>query len=254
MSAPVPTNATLPTDFVVQRGQTQKDVNRTILAGLVGRFARDLPLRGLDLPCGNLEFLTYVAQLFPAANLLGADIMQPQASNPRISFVKMDLTKEFELPAQPQFDLVTSVSGVMMFGNTLSFIQNCVSRLKPGGTFVLTNDNSATIMDKVAYLLWGGYRIFKPLFEDSDAMTQVIPIQELIRLLRTHGIEVEQVEYTSFYRKDLLFLPLALLAYPVQKLYLGRLRTKLPTRLTQQLYPFKHLFCKHYIITGRKIA
>jgi SAM-dependent methyltransferase len=224
-----------------------------VLAGLVGRFAPDAPLQGLDLPCGNLEFLTYVAKLFPAARLLGADIMPPQNSNPAISFVEMDLTKEFELPPQ-QFDLVTSVSGVMMFGNTLSFIQNCVARLKPGGTFVLTNDNSATIMDRLAYLLWGGYRIFKPVFEDADAMTQIIPIQELIRLMRTQGIEIEQIEYTSFYQKDLLFLPLALLVYPLQKLYLGRLRTKLPAHLVQQLYPFKHLFGKHYIITGRKIA
>lgn len=253
MPISTPVAASLPADFVVERGQTQRDVNRTVLNGLVKRFASNTPLRALDLPCGNLEFLTYMAKLFPAAELHGADIMPPRDNQAAAIFTQMDLTKEFILPAQQQCDLVTSISGVMMFGNTLSFIQNCVARLKPGGTFVVTNDNAATILDKLAYLFWGGHRIFKPVFEDTEAMTQIIPIQEIVRLLRTHGIAIEQIEYTSFYWKDILFLPFALLVYPIQKLYMRRLKTQLPPALVAQLYPLKHLFCKHYIITGRKI-
>ena len=156
------TQAALPADFVVVRGQTQKDVNRTVLTTLVNRFPADAALQVLDLPCGNLEFLTYVGQLFPRATLSGADIAAPATTNPAVSFVATDLTKDFQLPAQPAFDLITSISGVMMFGNTLSFVRNCVARLKPGGTIVITNDNSATVIDRVAYLLFGRYRLFKP--------------------------------------------------------------------------------------------
>jgi 2-polyprenyl-3-methyl-5-hydroxy-6-metoxy-1,4-benzoquinol methylase len=254
MPPPMTTKAALPADFIVVRGQTQKDVNRSVLTTLVNSFSADAPLNVLDLPCGNLEFLQYVAQLFPQATLSGADIAAPTTKNAVVSFFETDLTKEFALPAQPVFDLITSISGVMMFGNTLSFVRNCVARLKPGGTIVITNDNSATIIDRVAYLLFGRYRLFKPLYEDTEELTQYVPLQELCRLLRTHGIAIEQIEYTSFYRKDLLFWPLALLIYPIQKLYLRRLPTQLPPGLIAQMYPFKHLFGKHYIITGRKAA
>lgn len=244
----------LPVDFVVARGQTQKNVNRTILAGLVASFAPTQPLAVLDVPCGKLEFLGYVARLFPAAALTGADIATPPpaAEGPAIAFVAMDLTREFSLPAAAQFDLITSISGVMMFGNTLSFVRNCTARLKPGGTFVLTNDNSGTIMDRLAYLFLARYRLFKPFYEDAEALTQLVPVQELCRLLRTHGVEITRIEYTSFYWKDLLYLPVALVAYAAQQLYLRRLPTQLPARLTRQLYPFRQLFCKHYIITGHK--
>lgn len=248
------TQAALPANFAVARGQTQIGVNRAILTKLVNRFPAAAPLHVLDLPCGNLEFLTYVSQLFPAATLCGADIAPPVSSSSRISFVETDLTKDFQLPAAQQFDLITSISGIMMFGNTLSFVRNCGARLKPGGTFVITNDNSATIMDRIAYLFFGRYRLFKPLYEDSEELTQYVPLQELCRLLRTHNIAIEQIEYTSFYRKDLLCLPLALVVCPLQRLYLRRLGTQLPARLVRQMYPFKALFCKHYIITGRKAS
>lgn len=246
--------ATLPADFVVERGQTQKDVNYTILANLATRFPKDATIQALDLPCGNLEFLTYLRKLFPTAKLWGADLFPPSNKSLDVSFVEMDLTKDFTLPDQQQFDLITSISGVMMFSNTLSFIRNCASRLKPGGTFIVTNDNSATIIDRIAYLLFGRYRMFRPIYDDTEELTENVPVQELCRLLRKHGVEIEKIEYTSSYSKDLVYLPAALLVYPIQLLYLSRLKTNLPKSLKQQMYPFKHLFCKHYIITGKKVV
>ncbi|HEX8327981.1 MAG TPA: methyltransferase domain-containing protein [Hymenobacter sp.] len=244
--------ASLPENLVVLRGQTQKNVNRTVLDLLVKRFSQNEPLQALDLPCGNMEFLSYLQTLFPNASLCGADIAPPRTNERNIPFVAMDLTREFPIPAQQQFDLVTSISGVMMFSNTLSFVRNCVARLKPGGTFVLTNDNSATILDRLAYLLLARHRMFRPVYDDSEEVTQNVPIQELIRLLRTNGITIEDVQYTSFYAKDILYLPFALLAYPFQLLYLLRLNTRLPDGLKWKMYPFRHFFGKHYIITGVK--
>ena len=246
--------ATLPADFVVARGQTQKDVNYTILANLANRFPKDAVIQALDLPCGNLEFLTYLRKLFPAAKLWGADLFPPSNKRQDVSFVEMDLTKDFTLPDQQQFDLITSISGVMMFSNTLSFISNCASRLKPGGTFIVTNDNSATIIDRIAYLFFGRYRMFRPIYDDTEELTENVPVQELCRLLRKNGVEIESIEYTSSYSKDLVYLPVALVVYPIQWLYLSRLKTNLPGKLKQQMYPFKHFFCKHYIITGKKVG
>jgi SAM-dependent methyltransferase len=246
------TTTALPDNLVVQRAQTQKGVNLTVLTGLLHRFNPQAPIRVLDLPCGNMEFLSYLQTLFPNASLCGADIAPPRSNPQSIPFVAMDLTRDFPLPDQPQFDLVTSISGVMMFSNTLSFVRNCVARLKPGGTFILTNDNSATIIDRLAYLLLARHRMFRPVYDDSEEVTQNVPIQELIRLLRTHGITIEDVQYTSFYAKDIIYLPFALLAYPFQLLYLKRLHTRLPDGLKWKMYPFRHFFGKHYIITGVK--
>lgn len=248
----MPLTASLPETLAVVRGQTQKNVNRTVLTSLINRFSKNEPLRALDLPCGNTEFLSYLQSLFPEASLCGADIAPPRENQHHIPFVAMDLTRDFPIPVQQQFDLVTSISGVMMFSNTLSFVRNCVARLKPGGTFVLTNDNSATIIDRLAYLFLGRYRMFRTVYDDSEEVTQNVPIQELIRLLRTHGITIESIKYESFYAKDLLYLPFALLVYPFQLLYLLRLHTSLPKELKWQMYPFRHFFGKHYIITGVK--
>jgi SAM-dependent methyltransferase len=241
----------LPSQLKIEQGQTQKNVNSIILTYFYNRFPTEANFKLLDLPCGNSEFLRYLKSLFPASVLTGADIVMPQKSDD-LTFFKMDFTEDFTLPLNEQYDVVSSISGVMMFSNTLRFIKNCSSRLKNGGTFILTNDNNATIKDRLAYLFLGRYRIFNLIFEDDQPMTENVPINELVRLMRTHGIEIDDIEYTSLYAKDLLFLPFAIISYATQCLYLKRLKTAVPAKLVKMMYPFKHLFCRHYIIRGTK--
>lgn len=241
----------LPSHLTVLRGQTQENVNQTILTCLYNRYPEDTSISFLDLPCGNLEFLKYVKVLFPSAELTGADICTPEIPT-GINFQQMDLTQDFTLPAEKKFEVLSSISGVMMFSNTLSFIKNCTERLKDGGTFILTNDNNATVKDRLAYFFLGRYRIFNLVFEDNQLMTENVPIHELVRLMRTSGIRIDDITYTSMRSEDWLFLPFALIVYLAQWLYLKRLKTHLPETLKWQMYPFKHLFCRHYIITGTK--
>ncbi|WP_299286815.1 class I SAM-dependent methyltransferase [uncultured Mucilaginibacter sp.] len=243
---------TLPSNLNIVRGQTQKNVNRTLLTYLFNRFPKDMKMSILDLPCGNLEFLKYVKTLFPHSELTAADIVTPGAT-PGINFHQMDLTQNFTLSTGQKFDVVSSISGVMMFSNTLSFIRNCTERIKTGGTFILTNDNNATVKDRLAYFFLGRYRIFNLVFEDQELMTENVPIHELIRLMRKNHIRIDDITYTSFDMKDALFLPFALVAYVSQWLYLKRLNTKIPEDLKWKMYPFKHLLCKHYIIIGTKL-
>jgi hypothetical protein len=96
-------------------------------------------------------------------------------------------------------------------------------------------------------------RIFNLVFEDDQPMTENVPINELVRLMRNHGIDINDIEYTSLYVKDLLFLPFAIIAFVFQWLYLRRLNSRLPKKLIKMMYPFSHLFCRHYIIRGTKI-
>jgi hypothetical protein len=242
-----------PLPFEVPRGQTQTNVNQIILTYLYNLYPQDSTISFLDLPCGNLEFLESVKKIFPLASLTGTDLYAPAARD-GIHFTQMDLTKDFALPAEQKFTIVSSISGVMMFSNTLSFIRNCSERIKIGGTFILTNDNNATIRDRLAYFFLGRFRIFNLVFEDKEPMTENVPIQELVRLMRTQGIRIDDIEYTSFYPIDVLFIPFALIAYLTQWLYLKRLKTQFPESLKWQMYPFKHLLGRHYIIRGTKLV
>ena len=235
----------------ISRGETQKNVNYRVLQLVLQKFDKKNPLIVMDLPCGSAIFLEYLRKLFPEATLYGADI-KDITRQPEVHFVKMDLTKDFALASEKKFDLITSISGVMMFGNTLRFILNCSERLKKDGTFIITNDNSSTIIDKLAFLFLGRHRIFKPVYEDSEGLTQNIPIQELCRLLRTNGLTIEKIVYTSFYLKDIIYAPLAILVYSIQWLYIRTYKTNLPPHLKWQMFSFKHYFCKHYIIVARK--
>jgi SAM-dependent methyltransferase len=183
--------------------------------------------------------------------LHGADIIQQNLSF-GIKYYPMDLTREFHLPEEEKFDLVTSISGVMMFGNTLNFIRNCVERIKPGGLFVLTNDNSSTIIDRMAFITLGRHRQFPLVYEDDWGITQNIPIQELIRLLRSNGMEIDKVEYTSFYWKDMLYLPFVILVAPLQYIHVKTMKTKMPKHVLKQMFGLKQFFYKHYVIYARK--
>lgn len=246
------TSKPLPENLHIERGQTQTGVNKKVVTYLYNKFQDNPTFNAVDLPCGNGEFLSYEKQLFPNWQLTGGDIVKME-SPVGMNIYQMDLTEAFPFPEDKQFDLVTTISGIMMFSNTLSFIKNCSNSIKPGGTFILTNDNNATIKDRLAYMFIGRYRIFNLVFEDDTPMTENVPINEVVRLIRTNGIEIEDIEYTSLYPKDLLFLPFALVAYATQYLYLQRLKTRLPAALKFKMYPFKHLFCRHYIIYGKKI-
>jgi SAM-dependent methyltransferase len=241
----------LPENLHVERGQTQIGVNEKVVTYLYNNFKDDPSFSAIDLPCGNGEFLSYEKQLFPNWQLSGCDIVKMQ--KPGMTIYQMDLNEDFPFPEDTKFDLITSISGVMMLSNSLRFIKNCSSRLKPGGTFIVTNDNNANIKDRLAFMFIGRYRMFNLIFEDDNYLTENLPVSNLVRILHTNGIEIEDIEYTSLYPKDLIFLPFALITYATQYLYLKRLKTRLPEALKWKMYPFKHLLCRHYIVYGKKV-
>ncbi len=243
---------TLPSHLKVERGETQKDVNSTVLQELINRIDSNKSFKAIDMPCGNGSFLGYINALFPNAELSGSDIEIPPHLPNNCKCYTIDLTKDFDIPENETFDLITSISGVMMFGNTQNFIENCAKRLNKDGLFVLTNDNSSTIMDRFAFMFLGRHRQF-PLVNDSDyGITQNLSMQELTRLLRINNLEVDKIEFTSFYPKDLMFLPLAILIAPFQFLYLHKLQPSLNKKTIGQMFGLKQLFCKHYIIYAKK--
>lgn len=242
-------------DQHIPRGNTQKNVNREVLHYLLNRSGLAPTSRVLDAPCGAGEFLGVLRQHWPAADLTGCDLRPDAPPVPGLRYQRTDLSQPFDATAGgPPFDLVTSISGVMCFGNTRSFVTNCIQQLRPGGRLVLTNDNVLTVRDRLSYLFTGRLRRFQLLFEPGDGMTHLVQHQALWLLLHEHGVRVREVRYTSWYTEDLLFVPLALLLYPLQWWYVRRLKSTVSRQQRQQLFGFKSLLYRHYILVGEKVA
>ena len=239
----------------VPRGNTQKHVNRDILRYVLERSGLRETSRVLDVPCGAGEFLGLLRRYWPGATLTGGDLRPDAPTVPGVAYQSVDLSQPFDLRAGgAEFDLITCISGVMSFGNTQAFVASCARQLRPGGQFVVTNDNVGTVRDRFSYLFTGRVRRFKLLFETTESISQLVQPQELHRLLEAHGLPVREVFYTSFYLEDLLFFPLALLLYPLQWLYVRRLKHPLSQARRRQLFGFRSLLCRHYVLVGEKRA
>ena len=245
--APQPDYSTIP------RGNTQKEVNREVIRYLVERSGLSNASRVLDAPCGEGEFLTTLRRFWPAATLAGCDIRTGAPDLPNLRYQQADLTQPFDLAAGgPGFDLVTSISGVMMFGNTRTFIASCARQVRPGGQLLVTNDNITTVRDRLSYLFTGRVKRFKLLFEPEEAISQLVQHQELRRLLEVNGFRIREVFYTSFYTEDLLFVPMALFIYPFQWLYVRGLKNSASQELRHQLFGWRSLLYRHYVMVGDK--
>ncbi len=242
----------LPFHLSIERGETQKDVNTFVLKELVRRIETQKSIRVIDLPCGNGGFLKYISTIYPNARLSGADIVTPKNVPDGTTCYQLDLTKDFDIPQSEKFDLITSISGIMMFGNTQNFIENCSNRLEKGGLFVITNDNASTIIDRLAFLFLGRHRQFPLVFDDNQGITQNIPIQELVRLLRANNFDIDKVEYAAFYKKDLKYLPFILLFAPFQYLYSKTIKTSIKKEVVNQMFGLKQYLHKHYIVYAIK--
>ena len=241
----------------VPRGNTQKHVNRDVLADLLRHEAPRLQqpaLRWLDAPCGAGEFLAQVRRFFPQAALSGTDVRAeaPAVPGDPVQYVRGDLSRGVPFAEAAPFDVVTSISGIMCFANTAQFVAGCAERLRPGGLLLVSNDNCLTVRDRLSYLHSGRVRRFKLLFEPDEGNFQLVQHQELKRLFDINGIALRRVVYTSFYTEDLLYLPLALLLWPWQWWQLRRARSSTGHALRGQLFGFKSLLYRHYFFVGEK--
>ncbi len=234
------------------RGNTQKNVNKNIFEYLLTRIVTQKSFKWLDIPCGAGEFLTFAHQIFPNAILNGVDIM-PMSEKPTfITFKQANLSKDAPTFDDEKFDLITSVSGIMMFGNTQFFLENTCKYLKESGLIIVSNDNCFTIRDRLSYFFLGRLRRFNLLFGKDEGLTQFVPQQEIYRLLDKNEITVKEVVYTSFYAEDLLFLPFLLLVLPFQYFYLWKLKSHISKKLRFQMFGWKSLIFRHYFFIGEK--
>ena len=207
----------------------------------------------LDIPCGEANLLSTLRLFFPNTLLRGCDLRKPITLASE-DFRVIDANHPFTVFLETPFDYIFSVSGVMEFDNTLQFFRQCHNHLQDDGVFIVTNDNVAGIRDRLSYF-WLGKPKQYSLFVSQDQPTwKIIPISNMIRILQDAGFRIRGIHYVPIQWKDWLALPLALLIYPIQLLHIRSITTSAPQALRHEMYSFRSLLSRHYIIVCEKAA
>ncbi|MDP3653304.1 MAG: class I SAM-dependent methyltransferase [Rhodoferax sp.] len=235
----------------VPRGMTCRGVHRAIIEHFLKSRQNLTSSTMLDIPCGSGELISSLRRFFPGADVRGCDLKKPEALASG-EFSSVDASRPFTVFPGNKFDYIFSVSGVMEFDNTLQFFESCHTHLRDGGQFVVTNDNVVAIRDRISYFCLGKVRQYHLFVTLRQGSWKVIPIHNMLRILQDAGFRIREVRYVSLLPKDWLMLPLALLVYPIQFLYMNLSRSRIPWREQRAIYPFRSLLCRHYIIFCQK--
>jgi len=227
----------------IPRGNTSKGVNRKIIELLLTNKKAEAPSRLLDIPCGNGEFLDATHDCFPDWILTGADLDQPKESFSH-SFIELDGAQPKTL--EGQFDVVTCISGVMEFDNTLSFFKAIRRIISDDGDLIVTNDNLLTAKDRLLYLLSGRFTQY-PFRSVSGIPTwKILPAQNLIRILGDAGFTVNTIEYVPVLSGDWLWI---VVGFPLFVFELLASAVSTPDPLRQPVFQFRSFLSRHYVLT-----
>lgn len=236
----------------ILKGNTQYGVNLSIIRFLV-RWAQKKPLkRFLDAPCGQGEFLQNLKGIFPEAEIEGHDLyctIHPEMSP---YFHRTDLKTLFQHLTGRKFDVITNISGVMVADHVSSFICEARQHLDSQGLLIITNDNILTARDRFCFLLFGHTKRFRLFYSINEGNWNLVLIQGLWKNLKEQGYEILKVEYTSIYKEDYLWLPIAALFYPILCLQLRFGKGDMDLESRKMLFPFASLLGRHYIIYAQK--
>lgn len=235
----------------IPRGNTVPGVNRAIIEYLL---THNSELKGtvLDVPCGDAAFLNALKEFFPAVEIFGADI-NPPIDDSQDSFFTIDARQPFTIGTDRKFKLITSISGVTEFDNTQQFFEQLKPCLDADGSLIVTNDNIFSVRNRVLFLLFGRFRQTHLFVEPDEPTWKIIPLQNLTRILYEAGFEVEEVRYVPAKMSEWLWLPVAVLIYISQYLYLrfGEAETSFSAKAAT--YPFASLIARHYFLVCRKL-
>jgi len=236
------------------RGKTCRGVYRAALTYFLKQFDTRDPLAILDAPAGRGDFLLAFRKQFPNAKMVGIDLFTEPHPEAAEMIHRVDVHAGLEDLAEGPFDLVTCISGVMCFDGISQVISQFKEQLKPGGRLLLSNDNEATMADRLSYLFLGRTHTFRLACNHNESNWNQMNIQALWMLLAQNGFEIEHVEYTHIRVLDrwLYTLPAALL-YPLQRRALMAGKGTMPKEDRRRLFPFISLLARHYILVARRI-
>jgi len=215
---------------------------------LLTPFPEDQVFRLLDVPCGNGEFLDTVKTFFSGAETVGADIANPSKEFPH-QFVRLDASGNLQAEINKKFDVITCISGVMEFDNTLSFFRWLRPIADAEAILFVTNDNLVSVRDRLLYLLFGRSRQYKLAIEPNAPTWKILSLQNLLRILMDAGFEILKIEYVPPKPSDWVWLPLAALIFVFQYTYTKFVEPQFTSIPTTQMFPFISLLSRHYVVT-----
>lgn len=235
----------------IPRGRTSRGVHKAIIEYLheLGDTFEGQAM--LDIPCGAGSFLSSLRRFFPKALLRGCDLHKPIHVTEK-NFSQIDANHPFTVFPDTPFDFIFSISGVMEFDNTLQFFTQCHNHLRDGGVFVVTNDNVTGVRDRLSYFWYGKPKRYSLYVAQDQPTWKVIPLSNMVRILQDAGFRIQEIRYVSLRWKDWLLLPLAVLIYPIQLLHMKKTSPSKPNTLLHEMYPFRALLSRHYIIVCEK--
>ena len=224
----------------IPRGNTCPGVNELILEHILRSSKNAAGLRLLDIPCGKGEFLDTVAKVAPNFKTYGVDISVPSGKTVH-EIISADLSRPGMLDLSGQFDIVTCISGVMEFDNTLSFFEGIRDLLTHDGEFIVSNDNILSVPDRISYFLFGRFRQYRLRWEPGEPTWKVVTINNLHRILADAGFDVIEVRYVTPKAAEWLWFPIAAIIFAMQRLIERN-------KATLQMVPFISLFSRHYVL------
>ncbi len=237
--------------ILIPKGNTQKGVNRQVYCYLSQSMDLKQPLKMIDVPCGDGTFAEFIKKNHPQVQMTGIDF-SPSVTAKNFAFHKALAHDFFRSEKPSNVDVITCISGVMCFDGITELFQMFHQALKSGGALIVTNDNVMTIRDRLSFIFFGQFKRFKLCYGKYEGNWNLVLPQALQMLFERHDFKKFQVSYTSIYTEDYLFFPLAILIYPVFFVYLMTRKSHLSRPQRRNLFPFKSLLARHYVMFGRK--
>jgi hypothetical protein len=235
----------------IPRGNTCPGVNRAIIEYLLSKNSELAGRTVLDVPCGNGEFLDAVKLFFAECRAIGADIAIP-AGKFEHEFHQFDAESGCGLDDVRDCSVVTCISGVMEFDNTLGFLRTINKVLSHDATVIVTNDNLQTVRDRIFYFLFGRFRQYKTTIATRGPTWKILHLTNLIRCLNDAGFHVTEIQYVIGKWTEWHWLPVATPIYLIQMLYF--LTNERQQRISEKrkFFPFKSLLARHYLLICEK--
>jgi len=226
----------------ISRGNTSKGVNNEIFNILIQRSTGKWP-RLLDVPCGSGDLLDAVTTYLPQFETHGADVRRPDESF-RHRFIPVDASHS-SLHGDSTFDVITSVSGIMEFDNTLFFLENLRRVITEDGLLLVTNDNILTVRDRLLYLFRGRFGQYRFETKPGTPTWKILPFQNLVRILLDAGFEVIETRFVPVLRADWLWI---VLAFPLYLIELLSRNSKNLDTFRNDAFSLKAMLSRHYIL------
>ena len=234
----------------IPRGDTCPGVNRAIIELLIS-LERDFAGESfLDVPCGRGEFLDTIRRVFPDARTIGADKVRHQSF--AHEFFQFDAESGKGLDDIKDCSVVTCISGVMEFDNTLAFFRSLERLSGDNALIIVTNDNLLTVRDRLLYALFGRFGQYRSIPGRRGPTWKMIHLSNLERLLNDAGFRVKEVRYVIANWTTWLWLPLAVPLYLIQLLYFLAAERDIPFHATLRFFPFVSTLARHYLFVCGK--